>query len=71
MEDREGRFSDMKRARQYIGVLAAAVAYYAVHEGAHLLCAVLLGTFRQIRFWGIGMQIDVYAERMTASPLKH
>lgn len=55
----------MKRVRQYIGILAAAAAYYAVHEGAHLLCAVLLGTFTQIRFMGIGMQIDVYAEQMT------
>ena len=55
----------MKRARQYLGILAAAAAYYSVHEGAHLLCAVLLGAFKQIRFMGIGMQIDVYAERMT------
>ena len=55
----------MKRARQYIGILAAVAAYYSVHEGAHLLCAVLLGTFKEIRFMGIGMQIDVYAERMT------
>ena len=55
----------MKRARQYMGILAAAAAYYSVHEGAHLLCAVLLGAFKQIRFMGIGMQIDVYAERMT------
>ena len=55
----------MKRARQYIGILAAAAAYYSVHEGAHLLCAVLLGTFKEIRLMGIGMQIDVYAERMT------
>ena len=55
----------MKRVRQYIGILAAAAAYYSVHEGAHLLCVVLLGAFKQIRFMGIGMQIDVYAERMT------
>ena len=55
---RKGRFSDMKRVRQYIGILAAAAAYYLVHEGAHLLCAVLLGVFKQIRFMGIGMQID-------------
>ena len=55
----------MKRARQYIGILAAAAAYYSVHEVAHLLCAVLLGAFKHIRFMGIGMQIDVYAERMT------
>ena len=59
----------MKRARQYIGILAAAAAYYFIHEGAHLLCAVLLGAFRQIRFMGIGMQIDVYAERMTDGQL--
>ena len=59
----------MKRARQYIGILAAAAAYYSVHEGAHLLCAVLLGTFKEIRFMGIGMQIDVYAERMTNGQL--
>ena len=55
----------MKQVRQYIGILAAAAAYYFVHEGAHLLCAVLLGAFKQIRFMGIGMQIDVYPERMT------
>ena len=55
----------MKTVRQYIGILAAAAIYYSIHEGAHLICAVLLGTFRQIRFMGIGMQIDVYAERMT------
>ena len=52
----------MKRARQYLGILAAAAAYYSVHEGAHLLCAVFFGTFRQIRFMGIGMQVDVYAD---------
>ena len=55
----------MKRARQYIGILVAAAVYYLVHEGAHLLYAVLSGTFKHIRFMGIGMQIDVYAERMT------
>ena len=56
----------MRQMRQYIGILAAAAVYYLVHEGAHLLCAVLLGSFKQIRFMGIGMQIDVYAERMTS-----
>ena len=55
----------MKQTRQYIAILSAAAAYYFVHEGAHLLCALLLGTYKQLRFMGIGMQIDVYAERMT------
>lgn len=35
-----------KRARQYIGILAAVIAYYLVHEGAHLLYALFTGVFR-------------------------
>ena len=54
-----------KRMRQYIGILAAVAAYYIIHEGAHLLAALYYGTFRQINFMGLGIQIDVYAERMT------
>ena len=58
-----------KRVRQYIGLLAAVVAYYIVHEGAHLLCALFTGTFKQINFMGIGMQIDIYSELMTDTQL--
>ena len=54
-----------KRARQYIGILAAIVAYYIIHEGAHLLSALLQGVFKQINFMGLGIQIDVFADRMT------
>ena len=54
-----------KRTRQYIGILAALAAYYLVHEGAHLLYALLTGVFKQINFMGLGVQIDVYAEHMT------
>lgn len=54
-----------KRIRQYIGILAALAAYYLVHEGAHLLYALLSGVFKQINFMGLGVQIDVYAEHMT------
>lgn len=54
-----------KRTRQYIGILAALAAYYLVHEGAHLLYALLSGVFKQINFMGLGVQIDVYAEHMT------
>lgn len=58
-----------KRARQYIGIFAAVAAYYIVHEGAHLLYALFSGSFRQINFMGLGVQIDVYAERMTDAQL--
>jgi hypothetical protein len=54
-----------KRTRQYIGILTAVAGYYAVHEGAHWILAMFYGVFRQVRFLGMGMQIDVFAESMT------
>lgn len=54
-----------KRARQYIGLLSAIIAYYIIHEGAHLLYSLMIGAFKQINFIGLGIQIDVFAESMT------
>ena len=58
-----------KRARQYIGILATVIAYYLVHEGAHLLYALSTGTLRQVKFMGLGVQVDVFRERMTDTQL--
>ena len=58
-----------KRARQYIGLLSAILSYYVIHEGAHLVYAIATGTFKAIRFMGLGMQIDVHPERMTDTQL--
>ena len=58
-----------KRVRQYIGIFAAIAAYYIVHEGAHLLAALCYGVFKQVNFMGLGMQIDVYANKMTDAQL--
>lgn len=58
-----------KRARQYIGILVAVIAYYLVHEGAHLLYALFTGVFRQVNFMGLGVQVDVFRERMTDTQL--
>lgn len=58
-----------KRARQYLGLLFAIIAYYTVHEGAHLLYALVVGAFKQINVMGLGIQIDVYAEKMTQTQL--
>ena len=58
-----------KRTRQYLGILAAIAAYYLVHEGAHLLCALLMGTFKSVHFMGIGMQVVVDFDQMSAAQL--
>ena len=54
-----------KRVRQYIGIAAAILAYYLIHEGAHLVFAILNGSFKKINYLVPGIQIDVYADKMT------
>lgn len=54
-----------KRIRQYLGLITALLAYYLIHEGAHLIYALSIGVFRQINFMGVGVQVDVYAEQMS------
>ena len=64
-KDLSGEHLLSQRTRQSIGILAALAAYYLVHEGAHLLYALITGVFKQINFMGLGVQIDIYAEHMT------
>ena len=54
-----------KRIRQYLGIVIAIICYYIVHEGAHYLVAFFMGTFKQIIFMGLGVQVDVFRENMT------
>lgn len=58
-----------KQLRQYAGLLAAIATYYLIHEGAHLVYALLIGTFKQVNIAGLGVQIDVYAEQMTEAQM--
>ena len=58
-----------KRVRQYVGLLSAVIAYYLIHEGAHFLYALSIGAFKQINLMGLGMQIDIYAEKITQTQL--
>lgn len=58
-----------KSMRQYIGLFSAIIVYYVIHEGAHLVYALCIGVFKQINIIGLGMQIDVYADKMTSEQL--
>ena len=55
--------------RQYLGILAALVSYYSVHEGAHLAYACTIGVFEKIRFLGLGIQIVTDTQCMTNTQL--
>ena len=54
-----------KRIRQYISLIAAVLVYYLIHEGAHLITALCMGVFEEVKFLGLGMQVDVAAAQMT------
>lgn len=58
-----------KRTRQYIGLFSAVIVYYLIHEGAHFLYSVFIGAFKQINFMGLGIQIDIYSEKITQTQL--
>ena len=58
-----------KRTRQYLGLLTAVAAYYLIHEGAHLLYALCTGVFKEIKFMGLGVQIDIHRELLTDAQL--
>ena len=58
-----------KKYRQYIGIVVAVVIYYIIHEGAHLAVALAQGVFKQINLIGMGVQIDVVAEQMSAQQM--
>jgi len=58
-----------KKIRQYIGLLVAITSYYIIHEGAHLIYALTTGTFKQINFLSLGIQIDIHNELMSNTEL--
>ena len=58
-----------KRTRQTIGLISAVITYYFIHEGAHFLYAILMGVYKELRFMGLGIQIDIYRELLTDTQL--
>ncbi len=48
----------LKSMKQWTGIIIAIISYYIIHEGTHLLLALLFGVFERIRIVGIwGIQI--------------
>ena len=58
-----------KKLRQYFCLLVGVLVYYVVHEGAHLLYALSIGSFRQINILSLGVQIEVYDYLMSSVEL--
>ena len=54
-----------KTLRQYVSLFIAVIAYFALHEGAHLLLALYYNVFEQVNFMGLGMQIAITREALS------
>ncbi len=45
--------------RKWISLIISICLFYIIHEGSHLICALILGAFEKIRFLGLGVQIVI------------
>ena len=63
------KLKEAEMLRKYIGLLSAIIAYYMIHEGAHLVYALAIGAFKQVNPMILGVQIDVFVENMTNTQL--
>ena len=54
-----------KTVRQYVFLFLAVIAYFTLHEGAHLLLALYYKVFEQVNFMGLGMQIAINREALS------
>lgn len=54
-----------RNMRKLLAFSLTLVLYYVIHEGAHLIYALMAGSFRQINFLKLGVQIETYRERMS------
>lgn len=58
-----------KNVRKYIALVVAVICYYIVHEGAHLIYALANDAFKGIRLMTLGVQVDIFRDRLSDTQL--
>ncbi len=56
-----------RNARKWFALICSIILYYIIHEGAHVVAALLLGTFQRIRIVGFGLGVQVVANTTAMS----
>ena len=51
--------------RKWTGVFLTVVCYYLVHEGAHLITALCMGTFERVKLVFPGVQVAADIDAMS------
>lgn len=52
-------------SRKWLGLICAIVLYYIIHEGSHVIVAMLYGVFEKVRILGLGVQVVANTELLT------
>lgn len=51
--------------RKWFALFFSILLYYIIHEGSHLIVALIYGVFQEIRILGVGVQVVVQTEQLT------
>ncbi|MCM1052597.1 MAG: hypothetical protein NC483_01280 [Ruminococcus sp.] len=52
-------------SRKWLSLIIAIFLYYIIHEGSHVIVAILYGVFEKIRILGLGVQVVAKTELLT------
>lgn len=52
-------------SRKWFGLICAILLYYIIHEGSHVIIALLYGVFEKVRILGLGVQVVANTEILT------
>lgn len=55
----------IQNVRKWFALICAIFLYYLIHEGSHVIVALLYGVFERIRILGVGVQVVAKVEQLT------
>ena len=55
----------LKNLRKWLSLICAILLYYIIHEGSHVIVALLYGVFEEVKILGLGVQVVANVEVLT------
>ncbi len=55
----------LKNLRKWFALICAILLYYIIHEGSHVIVALLYGVFEEVKILGLGVQVVANDEVLT------
>ena len=55
----------LKNLRKWYALICAILLYYIIHEGSHIVVALIYGVFEKVKLLGLGVQVVANAKQLT------